>query len=86
MAVMNQSIIDLGQLNLEEIIRKIREEEVVRMLNIIIENNTKILELQSMLVTLMKNEENKKQEKQQRKMRRSKKEERKEKKKKKEKG
>ena len=76
----------MGQLNLEEIIRKIREEEVVRMLNIIMENNTKILELQSMLVILMKNEENKKQEKQQRKMRRSKKEERKEKRKKKEKG
>jgi len=42
---MNYSIVDLGQLNLEEIIRKIEEEEVVRMLNIIIENNTKILEL-----------------------------------------
>jgi len=45
MAVMNYSIVDLGQLNLEEIIRKIEEEEVVRMLNIIMENNTKILEL-----------------------------------------
>jgi len=54
MAVMNQIIVDLGQLNLEEIIRKIEEEEVVRMLNIVTENNTKILELQSMLVMLMK--------------------------------
>jgi len=62
MAVMNQTIVDLGQLNLEEIIRKIGEEEVVRMLNIITENNTKILELQSMLVMLMKmrKEKNKK--------------------------
>jgi len=54
MAVMNQIIVDLGQLNLEEIIRKTEEEEVVRMLNIVTENNTKILELQSMLVMLMK--------------------------------
>jgi len=54
MVVMNQIIVDLGQLNLEEIIRKIEEEEVVRMLNIVTENNTKILELQSMLVMLMK--------------------------------
>ncbi len=40
-------------------IRKIGEEEVVRILNIIMENNTKIFKLQSMLVILMKNKENK---------------------------
>jgi len=45
MAVINQSIVDLSQLNLEEIIREMGEEEVVSMMNIIIENNTKILEL-----------------------------------------
>jgi len=42
--VMNQNIVYLGQLNLEEMIRKI-EEVVVRMLKIITENNTKILKL-----------------------------------------
>lgn len=41
---MNQNIVYLGQLNLEEMIRKI-EEVVVRMLKIITENNTKILKL-----------------------------------------
>jgi len=51
------SIVDLSQLNLEEMIREMEEEEVVRMLKIITENNTKILELQSMLVMLMKKEE-----------------------------
>jgi len=45
MAAMNQSIVDLSQLNLEEMIREIKEEEIVIMLNIITENNTKILEL-----------------------------------------
>ena len=45
MAVINQSIVDLSQLNLEEMIREMGEEEVVSMMNIIIENNTKILEL-----------------------------------------
>jgi len=63
---MNQNVVDLSQLNLKEIIREIKEEEVVKMLNIIIENNTKILELQSMLVTLMKKEKVKKQEEQRR--------------------
>ena len=41
-------------------IRKIGEEEAVRILKIITENNTKILELQSMLVLLLKNKERKK--------------------------
>jgi len=45
MAVMNQNVVNLSQLNLKKIIREIKEEEVVKMLNIIIENNTKILEL-----------------------------------------
>ena len=51
MAAMNQSIVDLSQLNL---------------LKIITENNTKILELQSMLVMLIKKEEAGKQEEQRR--------------------
>ena len=41
-------------------IRKIGKEEAVRILKIITENNTKILELQSMLVLLLKNKERKK--------------------------
>ena len=45
MAVINQNVVNLSQLNLKKIIIKIKEEEVVKMLNIIIENNTKILEL-----------------------------------------
>jgi len=63
-AAMNPSIVDLSQVNWEEKIRELEEEEVIRMLKIIVENNTKILELQSMLVTLMKNEKRKKQEEQ----------------------
>ena len=51
MAAMNQSIVDLSQLNL---------------LKIITENNTKILELQSMLVMLIKKKEAGKQEEQRR--------------------
>ena len=48
------------------------EEEVVSIMNIIIENNTKMLELQSMLVMLMKKKElikQKEQRKEQRKIR-----------------
>jgi len=56
------SIVDLSQLNLEEMIREMEEEEVVRMLKIITENNTKILELQSMLVMLMKKSKKSKEE------------------------
>jgi len=42
---------------MKELIRDIREEEVVRMLKIVIENNTEILELQKMLMILIKNKE-----------------------------
>jgi len=49
MAVMNQSIVDLSQLNLEEIIKEIGEEEVVRVMKLIIENSKKILELQMLI-------------------------------------
>ena len=35
MAVMNQSMVDSSQLNLKEIIREYREEEVVKLINII---------------------------------------------------
>ena len=49
---MNQSTMDLSQINLEEMIRKYGKEEVVRMMNIIIENGKKLLELQKKLVKL----------------------------------
>ena len=55
MAVGN--IVDISQLNMEELVRNIEEKEAVRMLNIIIENNTKILELQSILMILIKRNE-----------------------------
>jgi len=45
MAVMNQNIVDLSQLNLEEMIKEIGEVKTVRVTNIIIENSNKILEL-----------------------------------------
>jgi len=42
---------------MEELVRDIREEEAVRMLKIVMESNTKILELQKMLVILIKRNE-----------------------------
>jgi len=57
MAVMNQSMVDLSQLNIEELIREYGEKEVVRLINIIIENGKKILELQKMLVMLKKEQD-----------------------------
>ena len=59
MAVMNQSI-NLSQLNLEEMIREYREEEVARMMNTIIENLKKISELQKMLVMLKEEQDKQK--------------------------
>ena len=50
----NQSIVNISQLNIEELVRDIREEEAVRMLKKVMESNTKILELQKMLVILIK--------------------------------
>ena len=43
--MVTNSIVDLSQLNLKEMVREMGEEEVVRMLKIITENNTNILEL-----------------------------------------
>jgi len=59
MAAMNQSMVDLSQLNLEEMIREYGEKKAVRLMNIIIENGKKILELQKMLVMLKEKQENK---------------------------
>ena len=45
MSSFDQSIVDISQMNMEELIRDIEEKEVVKILKIIMENNTKILEL-----------------------------------------
>jgi len=42
---------------MKELIRDVREKKVVRMLKIVIENNTETLELQKMLMILIKNKE-----------------------------
>jgi len=49
MAAMNQNIVDLSQLNLEEMIREMGEEEVVRVMKLMIENSKKTLELQILI-------------------------------------
>ena len=67
---MNQSNVDLSQLNLEEMIREYGEEEAVRLMNIIIENGKNILELQKILVTLKEKQENQRRRQEDRKQRR----------------
>ena len=47
-------------MNIKKLIRDVKEEEIVRMLKIIMENNTKILELQKTLIILIKWEEKEK--------------------------
>ena len=39
------SIVDISQINMEELIRDIREEEVIRLLKQIMENNMMLLNL-----------------------------------------
>jgi len=46
----DQNIVDISQVNMKKLIRVVKEEEAVRMLKIIIENNTKILKLQKTLI------------------------------------
>jgi len=58
--MMNQSMIDLSHLNIKEIIREYGEEEMVGLMNIIIKNKKKMLELQKMLVMLTEREEKRK--------------------------
>jgi len=52
---------------LEEMIRKMEKEEVVRIWNIIIENSIKILEMQKMLLVLEKEEQRKREQRKMRK-------------------
>jgi len=46
----DQNIVDISQVNMKKLIRVVKEEKAVRMLKIIIENNTKILKLQKTLI------------------------------------
>jgi len=41
----NLSIMNISQVNMEELIRDVGEEKVIRLLKMIMKNNTKILEL-----------------------------------------
>ena len=59
-SIFDQNIVDISQMNIKKLIRDVKEEEVVRMLKIIMENNTKILELQKTLIILIKWEEKEK--------------------------
>ena len=63
---MSQSIVDLSQLNLEKMIREMGEEEAVKIWNIIIENSTKILEIQKILLMLEKEKQRKREQREMR--------------------
>jgi len=43
---------DISQINMEEMIRVYSEEEIVRMMKVIMENNVTILKLQKQIVEL----------------------------------
>ena len=45
-------IADISQMNMEEMIRKYGEEEAVRLLNVIVENNVTMLKLQKQILEL----------------------------------
>jgi len=51
---------DIGQVNMEEMVRKYGEEEVARLMNKIMENNAMMLKLQKQIVELQIMEEEKK--------------------------
>ena len=51
---------DIGQVNMEEMVRKYGEEEVARLMNKIMENNVMMLKLQKQIVELQVMEEEKK--------------------------
>ena len=51
---------DIGQRNIEEMVRKYSEEEVARLMNKIMENNVMMLKLQKQIVELQVMKEEKK--------------------------
>jgi len=60
-------MIEMSQINIEEIIRKYSEEEMVRMMKVIMENNGTMLKLQKQIMDLqvVKEERKKKQRRRQ---------------------
>ena len=61
---------DIGQMNMEEMVRKYGEEEVARLMNKIMENNVMMLKLQKQIVELQVMEEEKKTDRDKKKRRR----------------
>jgi len=53
-------IVDISQVNIKEMIREYGEEEVVRLMNVIIENNVIMLKLQKQILELQVAAEEKK--------------------------
>jgi len=59
-------IVDISQVNMEEMIRDVEEEEVIRLLKQILENNIMLLNLQRQLLELQVVEDQKKRREQER--------------------
>ena len=66
----NLSIVDISQVNMEELIRNVGEEEAIRLLKMIMKNNTKILEFQKTLMIIIKINEKERRSEQEREWRR----------------
>ena len=66
----NLSIVDISQVNMEELIRNVGEEEAIRLLKMIMKNNTKILEFQKTLMIIIKINEKERRREQEREWRR----------------
>ena len=49
---MKNKMADMSQVNMEEMVRKYSEEEVVRLMKVIIENNTIMIKLQKQILEL----------------------------------
>ena len=58
-------IADISQINIEEMIRKYNEEEAVRLMNEIMENNVTMLKLQKQILELQVAEKKKEQRRRQ---------------------
>jgi len=59
-------VVDISQVNMEELIRDVEEEEVIRLLKQILENNIMLLNLQRQLLELQVVEDQKKRREQER--------------------
>ena len=66
----NLSIVDISQVNIKELIRNVGEEEAIRLLKMIMKNNTKILEFQKTLMIIIKINEKERRREQEREWRR----------------